>query len=261
MLRLNAERWAASSREETHLLLEAAGLVPGTRVLDLACGPGDPSIEAARRVGPSGHVTGVDPSAGALEVARERAQRAGLTNVEFREGRAEAIPLPDAAVERAVCRFGAMFFEDPPRAAGEIRRVLAPSGKVALMVWGPFDQPHNRAAIGVVLRHLGLAELPPEKRTPYRYAEPGPLEEGLAAAGFSDVRGKTRTVRWVWEGTPGSARDDFRDNAVFFRSLLDALPEAERPAVWAEVEAGFRRFYDGERLRIPQVVRVVTGTR
>ncbi len=98
------------------------------KVLDLACGSGEPSLSLARAVGPMGHVIATDIVPGMLEIAEENARRKGLSNIEFRIADAEAIPFPDESFDVVTCRFGVMFFSDPERAMREARRVLKNDG-------------------------------------------------------------------------------------------------------------------------------------
>lgn len=196
-LRANADRHAASSREETIALLETAQLRPGLRVLDIACGSGDPTLEIAARISPGGHVTGIDLSEGAVGVARERAQRAQLAHIDFQSANVESLPFGDRSFDCAVSRFGAMYFDDLSRAFGEVHRVLRPQGRIALMVWGPFDQPYFECTVGVLLHHLGWKDLPPSQSAPFRFDERGVLETEVARAGFREVEDQTRTPNWV----------------------------------------------------------------
>jgi SAM-dependent methyltransferase len=261
VLRRDADVQSESSREETDVLLLRAGIQPGQRVLDVACGPGDPSLEIARRVGPTGQVVGVDISAGALEVARERAHRDGLGNVRFETANAEALPLKDASVERIVCRFGAMFFEDLPKACGEMRRVLANGGRIAFMVWGPFDQPYMQGTVGVLLRHLNLSAPPGDMGRPFRFADPAELVRALERAGFENGRTQSPTVHWIWKGDAVSARDHWRQGLVFWRSLVDQLPGGDRSPAWQEVLETFRRYERDGTIRVPLSVHVITAER
>jgi ubiquinone/menaquinone biosynthesis C-methylase UbiE len=242
-------------------LLSAARLEPGLRVADLACGPGDPTLEIATRVAPGGSVTGVDISDGALEVARERADKAGLTNISFRSASVESLPFPDAAFDRVVSRFGVMFFDPLPRAVAEIRRVLAPGGRLAFMVWGPFEQPYFQSTIGVVLRSLGRAGLPPEKSVPFQYATPGKLEAALRAAQFTEVESRTLSPTWAWADTPEEARDVWWSGAIYFRELMEELSGGARSAVRQEIADAFRTHYKGKSVRFPLAVRLITGLR
>jgi ubiquinone/menaquinone biosynthesis C-methylase UbiE len=103
------------------------------RILDIACGSGEPSLSLARAVGRTGRVVATDIVPGMLQVAEENARKERLSNIEFRVADAEAIPFPDGYFDAVTCRFGAMFFSDPARAMREARRVLKNRGLVVLV--------------------------------------------------------------------------------------------------------------------------------
>jgi len=203
---------------------------------------------------------GIDPSEGALRVASERAEKAGIHNVRFQVSEASTLPLEAHSVDRVTCRFGVMFFEPLVPSLVEVHRVLRPGGRAAFMVWGTFHQPHFESTVGVILRHLGKDQLPANLATPFRFANPGPLEDALGSAGFKGVTSATATVDWLWNGSSVEARDDFRDGAMFFRPLLDAIPPASQDAVWTEVEARLRSFAQEGTLVIPETVRIITAS-
>ncbi len=125
-----------------------ADLNPGDRVLDLGCGGGLDVLLSARRVGPSGHVIGVDASPDMIELARRHAAEAGVTNIEFRVGYLEAIPLPDAAVDVVISNCVFTLSTDKPRALAETARVLRPGGRFGItdVLAEPDLDPAQRAA-------------------------------------------------------------------------------------------------------------------
>ena len=114
-------------------LLRSAGLEPGMELLDVACGSGNATIPAARA---GARATGLDPSPGLLEIARERAADA-MVEVEWVEGDPAALPLGDASFDLVVSVFGHMFAPDHERAAAELRRVCRPGGAIAVACWTP----------------------------------------------------------------------------------------------------------------------------
>src|SRR5882762_11279966 len=90
-------------------LVELARIKPGDRVLDIATGSGEPGLTAARKVGPTGLVIATDQSPGMLELARERAAKAGLSNIKFVETGAESLEVDQRDLDAAICRWGLMF--------------------------------------------------------------------------------------------------------------------------------------------------------
>lgn len=114
-------------------MVEAAGLAPGERVLDVGCGTGSTGLAAARRVGAEGEVTGIDPSPEMIGRAIEKTAAAGLT-LEFHTAGAEAIPLPDASVDVAISSFAFHHLTPEIQRAGlaEILRTLRPGGRLAI---------------------------------------------------------------------------------------------------------------------------------
>jgi SAM-dependent methyltransferase len=133
--------WTAS-------LVDAARVVPGDRVLDIACGTGVVTRIAAERAGPQGRVIGLDLNAGMLAVARALRPPQGAP-VEWLQRSALDLALPDASVDVALCQQGLQFFPDRVLALREMHRVLRRGGRLALSVWknvGPYN-----AAVGAAL--------------------------------------------------------------------------------------------------------------
>lgn len=161
---------------------------PGEQVVDVGCGCGDTSLELARRVGPEGGVLGLDISAPMLEVARSRAEAAGLRNLTFHEADAQTAALPGDR-DAVFSRFGMMFFADPEAAFANLRRSLRPGGRLAFVCWRPL--PENlwihlpaEAAAGLV-----PPAPPPEPGTPgpFAFADPDRVRRILAEAGFTGI--------------------------------------------------------------------------
>ncbi len=165
-----------------------ADLRPGERVLDLGSGGGIDVLLSARRVGPSGFAYGVDMTEEMLELARANASRAGATNVEFRRGRIEAVPLPDAAVDVVISNCVINLSTDKTAVLAEMFRVLAPGGRIGVsdVVAEDTVTPEERAQrgswIGCVAGALSRAE----------------YLDGLAAAGFTRA-----SVDFTHEVAPG----------------------------------------------------------
>jgi ubiquinone/menaquinone biosynthesis C-methylase UbiE len=112
-------------------------LAAGDAVLDLCCGAGASAIPSARAVGPGGRVIGVDLAEPMLELARARAAREGLANVEFRRGDATSAGLPDGGFDAVVCVFGVFFAPDMAAFTAGMWRLVRPGGVLAITTWGP----------------------------------------------------------------------------------------------------------------------------
>jgi ubiquinone/menaquinone biosynthesis C-methylase UbiE len=117
-------------------LMACAGLTPGERVLDVACGTGIIALAAAASVSPGGDVVGVDLSGGMVGIAQRRAMQVGCTNVSFQRMDAEQLVLADNSFNVGLCALGLMYMPSPERAILEMRRVLRPGGRIILTVWG-----------------------------------------------------------------------------------------------------------------------------
>jgi SAM-dependent methyltransferase len=163
-------------------LLDAAGVRAGTRLIEVAAGPGRLAGAAAQR---GARVTGVDLAPAMVALARSL-----HPGIEFREGSADALPFADAVFDAVICGFGLGHFAEPERAAGELVRVLAPGGRAAVTWWEGFAQ--NRIN-GIFYEALGrfavsTSASPPAGPPIDRFSDRGRLAEFLRAAGLTDIR-------------------------------------------------------------------------
>ena len=165
------------------ILVQTADPKPGERVLDVGCGTGIVAREVASRPGATGAVTGVDPSANMLAVARAAAAREGLT-IEWREGNAEQLPFHDGAFDLVLCQFALMFVADKAAALSEMRRVVTGSGRVLISVWQGLDRhPFYQTLHNVIQQRLGMSAL----QEIFALGNADDLRELALAAGFRKV--------------------------------------------------------------------------
>lgn len=244
----------------TRAIVEAAQVAPGMRVLDLACGTGEPAISLAALVG-NGEVIGVDLSSAPLEIAVQRAAQRGLANASFQQADAHHLPFPHNTFDRITSRLGAMFFSDLPRAAAEMHRVLKPGGKAVLLVWGPIDQPYFATTIGTVLRLLPGAVVPESGHRMFALGGTGVLSQTLKQAGFSTSEERLVTVPWTWPGTPQEVWEYFQEVTVPFAPLLQSIPAERRAAIDAEVLRSIALYYDGSSIKFTATVNIAVAVK
>jgi ubiquinone/menaquinone biosynthesis C-methylase UbiE len=184
---LDPSGYDAELRRHNQVLRRTCGVQLHDHVLDIGCGTGQTTRQAARTA-QAGSALGVDISAPAIERARELAQTEGLRNVTFEHANAQVHRFPQERFDLAISRFGTMFFDDPVAAFANIRRALRPAGRLVMMVW----QPHERNEWDVAI-HQSLAgsEGPVAAASagpdPFSLADPPTVKEILGAAGFADI--------------------------------------------------------------------------
>jgi ubiquinone/menaquinone biosynthesis C-methylase UbiE len=209
-------------------LADRAQLRAGERVLDVACGTGVLAREAASRVGPQGAVVGLDLNEGMLAVARRKAPA-----IEWRQGKAEALPFPDRSFDAVLCQFGLMFFEDPAAALGEMWRVLKPRGRLVVAVWDAAERSPGYAAMIRLLQRLFGERIADELRGPFRLGDPARFRRLLKEASVAEpaivtVEGKARfpsIEAWVHTDVKGWTLADLIDDDQYRRLLLAAERE------------------------------------
>ena len=245
----------------TEAIVAAAQMERGMRVLDVACGSGEPAIPIATLLNGTGEVIGVDLSASALQTARERATQRQLINVRFQQAAAHQLPFPDNSFDRITCRFGVMFFDDLPSALGEMYRAIKPGGKAVLLAWGPMDQPYFETTIGTVLRMMPGASLPESAKNMFAFGIPDSLARALREAGFMSVEEKFSKYPWFWQGSPLDVWEYFQEVAVPFAPLLKSIPPELRPQVDAAVLQAIARYYDGQEIKFTATVNITSASK
>jgi ubiquinone/menaquinone biosynthesis C-methylase UbiE len=172
-------------------LFERVKLVRFDRVLDVACGTGIVARCAKEHLGPKSVVVGVDSSPPMIAIASDRGP-----SVDWRVGSAENLPVGDTErFDAVLCQQGLQFFADKPAALREMKRVLAPSGRVGIACWRSADEmPMYRELQRVAERHLG--EILDQRHS---FGDPAALARALTSAGFLDVAVDTvaRTIRFA----------------------------------------------------------------
>lgn len=209
---------------------DAARLAPGQRVLDVACGTGALTIEAADRVGPDGRVVGLDPNAGMLAVARKK-----RPTIDWREGRAESLPSADASFDAVISQFGLMFFQDRGAAVREMWRVLRPGGRIAVAVWDAMENAPGYADLAALVGRLFGERMAEELRAPFALGDPETLRSLFDRAGIdAEITTMHGTASypslesWMFIDVRGWTLADLIDDAQYATLLAAAREELRR---------------------------------
>ncbi|MBQ1021823.1 class I SAM-dependent methyltransferase [Micromonospora sp. D93] len=173
----------AELRLHNELFRAAAHVGPRDRVLDIGCGTGQSTREAARAAA-AGSAVGVDLAAPMLERARQLSDDEGLTNITYQQADAQVHRFPPTYYDVCISRFGTMFFADPVAAFINIGSALRPSARLVLLVWQERDRNEWATSIR---QALGPASATPRGPDPFSLADPTVTEGVLTAAGFAEV--------------------------------------------------------------------------
>jgi SAM-dependent methyltransferase len=215
----------AELRRHNEVLRRACAVQFRDHVLDIGCGAGQTTRQAARTAG-AGAALGVDVSAPRIERARELARAEQLRNVAFERADAQVYSFPQEHFDLAISRFGTMFFDDPAAAFANIGRALRPAGRLVMMVW----QAHELNEWEVAIRQsldgprapAAVASGGPDA---FSLADPPTVAEILEAAGFADVT-FTDVCEPVYYGPDVAAAFDWVSGFTETREALKRLDPA-----------------------------------
>lgn len=201
-------------------LLDRVGVLPGSSLLDVACGTGQLAIVAARR---GVQVTGVDIAPNSIAAARRRAAAEHL-DARFDEGDAEALPYPDASFDTVASIYGAMFAPRPDLVARELLRVCRPGGRIVMGNWT------REGFVGRMFGVLGRHIPPPDMPAPVLWGDERTVQERLGA-GLSDLQLTRVRYRFNYPFGPQGVVDFFRANFGPVKRAFEALGEQGREAL------------------------------
>jgi SAM-dependent methyltransferase len=227
----------AIARHFTHLV-DAARIAPSERVLDIGCGVGQSTREAARAAR-DGSALGVDLSTQMLERARELASAEGLKNVRFEQADAQVHPFEAGAFDIAISRFGVMFFGDPRAAFRNINGALASRGRLAMLVWQPpAENPWTQALFGAVASVRPLEPPAPGAPGPFAFGDPADVQGILGDAGFTEIAFKdVREPMWFGDSTADAMR--FMGGSGLLRSATEEMDASAKERVMEELRGAF----------------------
>jgi len=243
--------WQAQLAPARRALLAGAQVRFGEQVLDVACGSGLVTFEAARSSGEGGWVLGTDLAPHMVRTGRQSAARRGVTNVGFERMDAECLGLPNGAFDVVLCSLGLMYVPDPGRALSEVQRVLRPGGRVALAVWGARERCGWSGLFPVMLAEVAGGVSP----LFFQLGEPGRLAELCRAAGLREVREELLTTTLIYEDERQACAAAFSDGGVALAWSRFDQPTQARVA--ARYLRSIGRWRCGEGFRIPAEFLIV----
>jgi len=245
------QAFGALTSQAIEPLLDAARVRKGTKLLDVACGPGYVSALATKR---GAIVLGIDFSKSMLEQAKQL-----HPGIDFREGDAEQLPLGGGLFDAVVMNFGILHLGQPEKALLEAYRVLRSGGRCAFSVW---CDPRETIGFAIVLRAVEAHGEPrvalPEGPPFFRYSNPEECTRGLTAAGFESP--VVRKISQTWRLPAGDALFyAMRDSTVRTAGLL----RAQKPTVLDKIREAIRtelvKYTRGEIVELPMPALIVSA--
>ena len=232
--------WAAE-------VVDRAAPQSGEHLLDVACGTGAAARFAAKHVGPTGHVIGLDLDAGMLEVARQCAEREGI-HIEWRQADVIEMPFGDQDFDVVLCCQGLQFFRQKLDALREIHRILKPEGRLTASVWREVAFCPGHLAISKAL--VEQSGMKPAPMPPFSLPNAEEIRSLAHAAGF-----RKANITSVRKLSPFASAKEFVDalsaGAPSTRKSLESLDQDARNAVNSSVTKALQDFTDSEGLKLP----------
>jgi SAM-dependent methyltransferase len=268
---IEGDHWVRNAERHDRMLAPFAGrlaagaaLAPGQRVLDIGCGCGTTTVDAASGVGETGDVLGVDLSPQMLEVARARAEAAQVSAwARFEVADAQTADFGAGRFDLALSRFGVMFFDDPLVAFTNVAGTLTPGGRLLFCCWQELGKNDWMLVPGLAAaEHVPLPELATGVEPgPFSLADPDRIRSLLTRAGFTHVQIEPFTTT-VLLGGGGSVAEtlEYMVSSGSGRALLDGVDDQARAAAIAAVRAAFEPHHDGEGVRLGAAAWIVTAT-
>jgi cyclopropane fatty-acyl-phospholipid synthase-like methyltransferase len=240
----------------TDKLIEMAGVGPGMRVLDLACGAGSQTIQVAKRVGPNGSVVACDISATMLDHVRQNAAAASLQNVETLERAAEELDDTLPPFDAAFSRLGLMLFSSPSSALKATRRILKPGAQFAALVFTtPDNNPFMAQTMTILLRCAGRSPPKPGQPGIFALGGKGILESLMQDSGLTHVQ--TRHVTASLNLPSASHALEMMQEAFgAYRAIVADLGDTEKSKAWKAVYECLKQFegVDGFRAQFEFII-------
>ncbi len=224
-----------ASRNHYIHLLNALNIKPTDRILDIGCGTGESTLDAAR-LAPLGSALGVDLSDGMIKHAEKHAQAQKLLNVKFIVADAQVHPFSKNHFDLIISRTGSMFFEDPLKAFKNICRALKPGGRLLLLTWQGLEKNDwIKANFDAVSSIIQLSTPPSTSPGMFRLSNPNEVRLLLSKAGFSNIKFSSIEEQLNY-GSNFEQAFDFVSSLGLFTSILKGKPTPKRETVFKKLE-------------------------
>jgi ubiquinone/menaquinone biosynthesis C-methylase UbiE len=255
----NAETFDTSLARYRQPFLDATRIAPSDRVLDIGCGNGQSSLDAAR-LASRGHVLGVDLSAPMLEIARRRATAEKVANVDFLHADAQIHPFEPASFNAATSHTGAMFFGDAVSAFANLARALHASAPLTLLVWQPPQANHWFQELTEILAAGRPLPTPTVGAPgPFSLADPDHARSLIEAAGFNKVS-IDELNEAMWFGTSMEEASRFITGLGVFAALLRELETSTRDAALTKLRDSIDAHLTVDGVQYPSAMWLITAT-
>ena len=245
----------------TEIMLDMAKIGNGHRVLDVAAGAGDQTLQTAERIGSQGYVLATDISANILDFAAQNARRTGHSSIETKVLDGEELDVPEGAFDAVISRVGLIYFPDQQKALAGMKRALKPGGRVAAIVYSTAE--NNKffsIPVSIIRRRANLPPPLPGQPGPFSLGGAGVLEDTFRKAGFRDVQIRTVPAPVRMKSAADCVRFE-KESFGALHQMLAALDEAGRQAAWREIEQELRAFETGGSFEGPCEMVVGVGTK
>ena len=226
----------------TELMLDMAAVAPGHRILDVAAGAGDQTLQAAERVGQAGYVLATDIAPNLLEYAALNARKAGYQNIETQVMDGEELTVEEGTFDVVISRVGLIYFPDRQRALEGMYRALKPGGRVAAIVYSIAEKnPFFSTPVSIIRRRANLPTPLPGQPGPFSLGSPGVLEAAFQSAGFRDVQIRTVPAPLKMASAAECVRFE-KESFGALHQMLGGLNQHEQVAAWEEIEGALQAF-------------------